>query len=248
MRVWSIISTIFLLLIIVAVVVFFAFEKTIPTSWAGDALKGVSANIHLQTFEEVNAMGKFGIIKDVKNYTYEGENRTKTLSEHKVLEAAVVGQNTDLIMHYKEQKYEVSTDEVLEAQTQDYYYYVDNGLYSVIENGAAASEDLAGSVWKNNILHYMQSCMPLNASGEFPYGDILENNLERITQKGVYIFAYASKDNVRLIFAYDFLNRQLKGYTEEVDTLSGETVVSTQVTTYQFTFPASITLPTAEAE
>lgn len=245
MRVWSIISTVFFLLLILLVVIFFVVEKTIPTSWAQDAFKGAGANVQLQSFEQVDAMERFGTIKDTQTFSVaEGE---RTLTAHTVTTAEVVGKDAEntMIMHYQTQNYTIEAGEETLGEKADEYYYKNNGLFEFNINGV--KNDMKGSEWRDGILAKMQSNLPLNAEGTFAYAEILENNIERITQKGVYVMAHASLDNVRIVVAFDFLNRQIKGYTEEIDTLEGDVVVATTVNNYSFTYPQSIALPKDEA-
>ena len=240
MRVWSIISTVFLLLVILCVVIFFAVEKNIPADWVGNSVKNAVQNIGVHSFEEINELGNFGMIKDEKVYTV--EDGVRTLSSHTITESVVVGKDTELKSHYKKQVVN-GEDDALEVLSEDErYYFIENGMYKSIQNGA--DEEMLVSSWRKAILMNLQSVMPINKEGDFAYLDILENNVERVTQKGVYVMIYASKDNIRLKFGYDFMNGQLKEYTEEIDTLDGDKVVSTTVNSYQILYQSSIEIPT----
>ncbi len=241
MKVWSIISTVFLLIVVLAVVLFFVWEKPIPASWVGDTVTGATEKIKLQTFDEIYNAGKMGAVKTTKVYSVEGGKRT--LVSHTRIESQVVGQN-DMISYTKNEVYDVTATEPTVSISNEIYYYIETtGLPAYCQYENEIKEEITQNQFKTGVLENMQACMPVNADGVYAYTDLLENNITSVTQKGFYVMVYAEKDNVRLSFAYDFVNRQLKGYTEEVDELDGDTVVNTSVITYEFTFPTSITLP-----
>ena len=239
MRVWSIVSTIFTLVLVLLVVVFFAFEKSIPTGWAEEQIKYSPDALAYEDYEDLKAKERYGFNKEMWQYSYD-ENGEQVLQSHIITESAMVVVDGNVTMHYVNKIVDVADESKVDI-TLETYYYMDNDLFKARENGV--EEEKTGTAWKTELAGWIYLASPMDYRYAYKNENILKNNLEKITQKGVYVFGYASKDNVRIRVAYDFLNSQIKEIREEEDTFSGEEKISTVVTVYKVLYPTEIVVP-----
>ncbi len=241
MRVLSIISLIFTIIILVALIVFFAIEKTIPLDWAKQTIINSANEIKIADFDSVNKKGKLGYRKVVTEYSY-SKTGIKTVSSRFAVKVELVGSDNNMIVRKVVTEYDTLLQPKKEEVT--YYYKKNDATYRFKEN---TETEIMVTEWKNEIVSALRGASPVDAYGEFLYADII-NDIERVSQIGVYVNGHIKNEKSSLVLSYDFMNRQLKSLKHTIDTKSGDVVESTTETEYQVLFPSSLTLPEIESK
>lgn len=238
MRVLSIISLILTIIIAVALVVFFAIEKTIPLDWAKQTIVSSASEIQVADFDAIKKKEKFGCRKVVTEYNY-SETGIRTIGSRTAVKVELVGSGENMIVRKVVTEYSLLMQPTSETSV---YYYKKNGDEFWKFDG---NEEISctGPDWKEGIVSALREAFPVNsATGEFLYADVLES-MESVSQIGVYVNGHIKVGDGNLTLAYDYMNRQLKSVTYVVDTKTGDKVTATTETEYQILFPSSIALP-----
>lgn len=238
MRVLSIISLVFTIIIVVALIVFFAIEKTIPLDWAKQTIAESTSSIKIADFESIENKNKFGCRKVITDYSY-SETGIKTISARRAVKVEVVGVNANRIVRVVKTEYDLLMQPASETVT--YYYY--NGKKPMIF--VESAEEIKVTDWENAIISALREAYPVDSTtGEFLYTEIV-GNIERVSQIGVYVNGHIKDNEATLDLSYDFMNRQLKSIKRTEDTKAEGKVTATTVTEYQILFPTSLSLPEA---
>jgi len=236
MRVLSIISLILTIIIAVALIVFFAIEKTIPLDWAKQTIVSSASEIQVADFDAIKKKEKFGCRKVVTEYNY-SETGIRTIGSRTAVKVELVGSGENMIVRKVVTEYSLLMQPTSETSV---YYYKKNGVPFEF---AETEKEIKVTEWQNGIVSALREAFPVNsATGEFLYADVLES-MESVSQIGVYVNGHIKVGDGNLTLAYDYMNRQLKSVTYVVDTKTDDKVTATTETEYQILFPSSIALP-----
>ncbi len=241
MRVLSIISLIFTIIIVVALIVFFAIEKTIPLDWAKQTIIDSTSSIKVSDFDSINEAGKMGCRKVVTEYSY-SKTGIRTISGRFATKVELVGSGDNLILRKVVTEYDTLFQPKSEKTT---YYYKKSGVpYEFAEN---SEREILVTEWQNAIVSALREAYPVDETGEFVYAEKV-NDIERVSQIGVYVNGHIKDGENSLVLVYDFMNRQLKSVKYTADTKSGDVVEATTETEYQILFPKTLSLPEITTE
>ena len=238
MRVLSVITLIFTIIIAVALIVFFAFEKTIPTDWAKQAIIDSTANLKVADFETLSTQDKLGCRKLVTEYSY-SDTGIKVAVSRMATKVELVGTGENMIVRKKITEYDLLSKPTSDTST---YYYKKGGVPYKFEN--ETQTEMLTTDWRNAIVAAMREAFPVNSDGEFEFAELAQN-IESVSQIGVFVSGHVKDGDNTLDLVFDFMNRQLKEIKYTTFTTSDGKVVSSTVTEYQIQFPTKIDLPEA---
>ena len=238
MKVLSIITLILTIIIAVAFIVFFAFEKTIPTDWAKQAILDNTTNIKVADFETLSTQNKLGCRKLVTEYSY-SDTGIKVAVSRMATKVELVGMGDNMVVRKKITEYDL-----LSKPTSDtaIYYYKKGDVPYKFEN--ETQTEIKVTDWHNAIVSAMREVFPVNSDGEFLFAELAQN-IESVSQIGIFVSGHVKDGDNTLDIVFDFMNRQLKEIKYTAFTKTDGKVVSSTVTEYQIQFPTKIDLPEA---
>ncbi len=195
---------ILMILVTAAVVVFFGFEKELPESFVQtikDEIKGIGdATITV----DYNFVNNFGDI--TSNVEYEIFNKEGTSTYY--LKGTVERTGKDETLKLVAKGYDKEG-----SQTFYYRYYIEDGKYMYAES--ETGYEISEATWKNSIAERFVGALPLEAKeGGYKIigGDVIENNLSKVTQKGMHITAYAYDGADEYCLSYNIGSMQMGEY------------------------------------
>lgn len=242
MRVLSVISLIFTIIVVIAIIVFFAIEKTIPINWAKQTIIDSTASIAVGDYTTLNEQSKMGCYKLVTEYAY-SDNGIKVAISRIGTKVELVGTGEERIVRKKITEYDLLFKPV--SETEVFYYKKGELSYKYEDN---AEKEILGSEWQSSIVTALRDAYPVITTdeneGSFLFADLV-NNIESVSQIGIYVTGHAKNGDDTVDFTFDFLNRQLKGIKHSQNTITDGKITATTVTEYQIQFPTKIELPEA---
>lgn len=240
MRVLSIISLIFTLVVVVAVIVFFAIPKSIPVEWANQAIVDSASALRVGDFAQISSQDKMGCKKVVTQYEFD-ENGVQVLQNRIAYASEMCKTSEGLVLRNTITEYDATTGAVLSEQVE--YYYKKNDFFYRHKDGAET--EILGTIWQNAITSSLIGVYPVDEAGEYLFAE-MSQNIASVNQIGVFVTGRCVSGDDTLDITFDFLNRQLKSLTHTHLTKADGVNTFLTVTEYQLLFPRGIELPTAE--
>lgn len=236
MKVLSIVSTVFTLIFVLAIAVFFVVEKPIPLAWAQQSISDSAFAVCVPDFDELKALKQLGCKKTVTEYDYD-EAGERIFASKIAISAEVVTSGSDITMRKIWTEYDQNDAVISETAV---YYFLDNGI--PYKHEAGSTTEVMVSEWQEAIVSALRQAFPVDDAGEFLYSE-QSQNIESVRQIGLYVIGYVPDGDNSLEFGFDFLNQQLKSvkYTR-VGSISGQMAV-VSLCEYQVLFPTAIDLP-----
>ncbi len=213
-KTFSIIGSVLLAVILVAVVVVFAFEKNIPTNWASSQIEQIRA-YELKTPETADEIpdGTVTLCYEKLTYAKVGDKTVTTIAEKFERKLAKSGSGEKLVIDLVTVEYtnngQTKTTEVVKVFWED-------GKYYNIRNGGDKQEisDIDESTMLYTYLVDKLFVFSPKMTIKTTILDMLDNNLQKVTQKGLNFKFYLEKDNVLAELSYNVVQKKVTGYNE----------------------------------
>lgn len=223
---FSIFFTIILLVVIAAGVYLFAFDKEVPLSLVEDKVKEIDPQaLKIASFDEANEINNFtcNCVMDV---------RSSSVNSRVSITIKKSGKDDKFVLDIDSTMYKYLQGEFYEDTTSNASYYIQNSKYMYREKGELT--EMTESLWKLGVLTSLYIATPYTATG-LPYGELISDNLDKVTQKSIYFTAFASKDNVSVELKTNVFTQSLKSYTITSVTYTASNEIDT-TTTISYTF------------
>ena len=224
--------SILLVLIAVAAVVIFGFEKPISKNMVGKQIEQVKT-YEGEKLEGVDDIpnGTLKLFHESLSYTYDGDSTVTTINEKDITVFTKSGAGDSFKIKVEKTVY---TDNGNSKTITNVKMYKDNGkYYQVTDNGEPVE------IVESGILLYYAS---LTSTTLFSYNvdgtsklkdnikDMVENNLAKVTQKGLYLKFYLNKDNVSAQLSYKLFAKKITGYNQVTKTYDSDNRVTSKTT------------------
>lgn len=209
-----------LLAVGVGSIYFFAFEKTVPTSWV---------NAHIEAVKG-STLTEDGKVPKSTKYTHEeisysknGEETVKTYDEKVYREFTNKSTETEEGYEIKSINYNEKGEVAEEYVTK---YYVEDGKYIREEKGTKKELDGFSEV----LLFFVTLDTFYEDTGALNENlvTMIDENLEKVTQKGFAITLHLVKDDISVNITYDLLEKKVVKIEAVADTYS-ENVLTNRV-------------------
>jgi len=238
MRVLSIISWVLTIIVLVALIIFFAIEKPIPTDWAKGTIVDSTSVISATDYKSLSTKNKYGCRKVVTEYSV-NKTGVKLVTSRVTNQVELVGTKDNLIVKKVVTEYDTFLKPV--SETVEYFYKKNGGKFYKYSD---KEEEVNGTEWETGILSAMRSALPVDSEGNYLYAELTQK-IENVSQIGVFVAGRVSDGDNELKLEYDFMNRQLKTVSYTQNTKSSDETQSVIKDEYQILFPTKIDLPEA---
>lgn len=220
----KIIGITFIVLVAVAAVVFFGFEKPIPKSWASKDVEQVR-NYEGKAIDHADDIpgGTIKLYHEKITYTKDGDTVITTIAEKNELTLTKSGSGDSLKLKgvnvvYTDNGHTQTTTTTNVYKDGDLYYQTidDNPSTVIAESGITGAYAF---ITASSLYAYTLENKPqLKANIK----DMLENNLVKVGQKGLTLKFYLEKDNVAAEMTYKFSTKKITSYTEITKTYDAD--------------------------
>ena len=194
-----------MILVTAAVVVFFGFEKDLPQSLVDSIKDNFDGLADATVTVDYNLVNEFGDVSCVYEDVYYAANGEELSYLKAVMERKGKDETLTLAGSILDKNGKVLTS---------VYYYIEVGKY-LFDNKVDPAYEMEETEWKNKLTYAFTSVMPLEARGD-KYGLIgaqyIQDNLSRITQKGMNVTAYAYNDLDEYCMTYNLSTNILSSY------------------------------------
>lgn len=220
----KIIGITFIVLVAVAAVVFFGFEKPIPKSWASKDVEQVR-NYEGKAIDHADDIpgGTIKLYYEKLTYTKNGDTVITTIAEKEEITLTKSGSGSSIKIKSENVEYtdnghtKTTTITKVFKDGENYYQVINDGDASVISESAIVAS--YAFVTASTLYSYTAEGKPqLKANIK----DMLENNLVKVGQKGLTLKFYLEKDNVAAEMTYKFSTKKITSYTEITKTYDAD--------------------------
>ena len=182
----------------------FAFEKTIPTNWANEQIEAIKASNISEIFDEHN-MPSITAAQSSAKYTKDGDKTVTTYDskdDYKIKNTSANGNESYEVnwISYDE-KGDVKENKLIK-------YYKEGDKFYKEENG----EKTEISDFNDLVFFYGIMFGTLYTNEGVLQPDVINainDNLEKVTQKGLYVTLYLVKDNVTGKITYSLSQKRI---------------------------------------
>ena len=225
-KIFTIIGSVLLSLILVAAVVIFGFEKDIPADWVSrqvEQIKEYEAETPATADEIPN--GTVTMCYERLTYAKEGDKTVTTIAEKTEYTMTKSGEGEKLKIKLITINY-TNNGQTKTTIKQNIYY--EDGKYYMENNNGQKQEipDIDDAVMSYTYLVDELYVFSPKLKVESSIIDMIDNNLVKVTQKGLKIKFYLEKDNVASSLSYNVAKGEIVGYTQETKTYDGDSLVS----------------------
>ena len=223
---FSVFFSLILLVVIAAGVYLFAFDKEIPLSLVEDKINEIDPYaLKIASFDDVNVMDNFSCNLNL-------EIRSESDNSRMSFDAKKSGKDDKFVLDLEVTSYKYLQGKFYEDESSNGSYFIQNQKFMFRNKGDLVEQNEI--LWKGEILASLYLCTPFTKDG-LRYADLIQNNKDKITQKGLYITLFASKDDISIELKVNILTKKIKSYTiTETSYNSKNEVESTTTLCYTF--------------
>ena len=209
----KIIKSIIIILIITAIgvsIIFIGFfEKKLPMSLGVD--KKIMNYTYFYSFTNLNKSKDQNLHVDVMEYSV--NNDEKSLQRKYRYSFEKTGTNETLCVKYKITEFNLDNSILKE---DIYKYYREDTFYVILSNGT--STNVNESIWQSSISDAYNNVTPFTSDNHLISHISVEQNLEKISQKGMNVNLFSSLNNSSYISSVNLLSNKLTtiSHTEKV--------------------------------
>lgn len=224
--------SVLLVLILVAVIVIFGFEKPIPTSMVGKQIEQIKVyeGKKLESIDDI-PNGTTRLFHESLSYTHDGDSVVTTIAEKDITIFTKSGSGDSVKIRVERTIYSDNGNN--KTVTHAKIYKENNKFYQVVDS------DTPVEIAESAIMLYYAS---LTSTTLFSYNvdgtsklkdnvkDMVENNLTKVTQKGLYLKLYLNKDNVSAQITYKLFTKKITGYNQVTKTYDSDNNLTSKTT------------------
>lgn len=201
---FGVLFTLILLVVIAAGVCLFAFDKEIPLSLIEDKINEIDPHaLKITSFDEVNVMDDFSCNLVI-------EVHSDSINSRISIDSKKSGKDDKFLLDLESTSYKYLQGKFYEDTSSNSSYFIQNKKYMYREKGEL--KEKSELLWKGEILTSLYIATPFTVDG-LRYADLITNNKDKVTQKGLYITLFASKDNISTELKINILTKKVKSYT-----------------------------------
>lgn len=230
-KIFGIIGFVFLAVVLAAVAVFFVFEKDIPKDIVKTQIEAIQ-NYKLDAVENIDDIpnGTINYTYEKLTYTKEGDKTITTIDTKYEYSFKKSGTGDALKIELELVTY---TNNGQTKTTARIKYYKENEIYyQVVDNEDPTEVDPYSAVIGYGILlnELFEGTTEITIKASIL--DMIENNLTKVSQKGLTIKLHLEKDNVLGQLSYNYVSGKVSAYKQVKNTYDTSNALVAKETSY----------------